>query len=282
MIKTLKYVNSLGESVVFGGETDDGKRSPWHYGKNDLLSFDLDYDTVGGAITSFYSGVRKFDLRVFLSRGTLAERNRFVDVVSYDTYVGEPGTLYLGDSYMRCYVCEYDPTKWHVSDGRMMADLTIASDQPVWVRKVSKTLMNYSTTLTGGLDYPYDYPFDFLFSKGSSDSIVNPFMLPAKCDIMFPGPCIDPYVVIAGNRYQVRVTATKGQLVVVRGFGKKKDIVLKDASGSERSIFANGIREKGAQIFAQVPVGESQITWAGAFNIQVDLYEERYSPWLIA
>lgn len=282
MIKTLKYVNSRGESIVFGGKTDDGEDSPWHYGKNDLFSIDLDYNVVGGSITSFFTGVRRFDLKAYMSRGSLDERNRFVDVISYDAYMNVPGTLYCGGSYMKCYFCEYDPTKWHISDGRMVCDLTVVSDAPVWVRIESKILTNYSTTLTGGLDYPHDHPFDYLYSKGSSDSIVNPFMLPARCNITFPGPCVDPYVIIGSNRYQVRnVTATKGQLVVVRGYGRPKDIVLKDADGSERSIYANGLREKGARIFEPVPVGESQITWAGAFNIQVDLFEERFSPWQI-
>ena len=103
-------------------------------------------------------------------------------------------------------------------------------------------------------------------------------MLPCACDIAFAGPCVQPYVIIGGNRYQVRSTVEAGQLLLVRGYGGK-DIAIRHSDGTERSAFAQGVREPGANIFAEVPVGDSVASWSGSYNVSVTLYEERTTPW---
>lgn len=279
MIRTLSYVNSLGMSVEFGG---DRPKRPWMFGDTDIFDIDLDYETVGGTIVSFSPGIRRMSLEVFMRSGTREERNRFVDVVSYDTRVGVPGTLLAGESSMRCYIQRAQMADWQYFDGMLFSELTVTSDRACWLRKHSMTLAKREGLEVGGLNYPYTYRHNYKYSTGTSVMLDNPFMLPAKCDIAFPGPCTDPYVIIAGNRYQVRTSAKKGQLVIVRGYpvdGARKQIVFRDVNGIERSILSDGVREPGAQIFAEVPVGQSLASWSGSYNVAIDLYEERLSPW---
>ena len=48
MIREIKYINSLGEEIVFGGESSQEaseRNGEWHFGENDIFNVDLDYAT---------------------------------------------------------------------------------------------------------------------------------------------------------------------------------------------------------------------------------------------
>lgn len=271
----LVYENSLGERVSFGGD----RKNLLRFGETDLFGIDLDYESTGGVITSFDPGIKDRGLTVFMMRGTVEERNRFVDVVSYDTRTASSGRIHCGDSHIEGYFRQVPFEDWYQLEGMFAADCSFVSDTGVWVREVKQTLYATDELEIGGHNYPYDYPYNYLYSSGSSTILTNPFRMPCKCDIVFPGPCVDPYVIIGGNRYQVKGAFSKGQLVIVRGFGEK-DVLLRSQNGSTRSIFGSGIKADGDHIFAEVPVGDSIASWTGAYNIEVALYEERLSPYL--
>lgn len=274
MIREIRYENSRGDSITFGGD-----HGPWRFGATDIFSLEQSYKSIGNTITSFNRGIQKRTLQVFMRSGTLEERNRFESILIYDSRVCEHGTLYAGDSYLKCYCLDVEKTDWHYFDGMLTATLTFVIDMPAWVRKATATLVQTSDTTAGGLDYPHDYPHDYLYSAGTTSLVMNPFLLPASCDIVFPGPCVSPYVIIGGNKHQVDATAEKGQLIIVRGFGKVPSIVLRSANGAERDIFARGIRDKDGHIFAKIPPGENVASWAGGYNIEISMYEEALSPW---
>ena len=276
MIHEMRYVNSRGDEIAFGGD-----RGVWRFGDTDLFDISAKHEEVGGVIVGFDAGITNSTLSVFMRSGTVDERNRLIDVISYDRRVMSPGRLYAGESYLECYISGHALTDWQWFDGMLNADLEVTSDHPAWIRSVPQTLYTVDELEYGGHNYPYDYPHNYLYSAGTSMNITNPFMLPAACDIVFPGPCVNPYVIIAGNRYQVNVSADKGQLIIVKGFGKpgKKGIFLRSATGQDRKIFAAGVREPNAQIYAQIPVGTHIASWTGRMNIEVIMYEERSSPW---
>lgn len=275
MIRKLVYENSRGESVVFGGE------SGWHFRDTDIFNLAQTYSAVGGKIVGFERGVSEFSLMSYMRRGSDAERDRFINIVSYDSRVGVPGRLYAGASYMECYVMGYELANWHIFDYWMDVDLKIVSDHPAWVAKAEANLVPERREEVAGLNYPHGYPHNYGYDSGNSNIITNPFQLPAKADIYFAGPCVQPYVIIAGNRYQVRATAENGELIVIRGFeqrGAKQGVFLRGRDGTERAIFAQGVREPGAMCFAEIPVGQHSASWGGNFPIAVEMYEERNTP----
>lgn len=273
MIDELRYVNSLGDEVSFGGAP-----SAWGFGETDLLDASLDYASVGGVITSFSAGIQQRALRVLVDGADHDARRRVVDVLGVDARRCEPGTLHAGGCYMRCYASGIALADWHYFDGYAALDVTLTAERPYWVRETSHTLTVLDEP-EGGLDYPHGYAYDYTYSTGTTAVIDNPSPLPSPCDIVFPGPCSNPFVIIAGNRYQVMASAEKGELIIVRGYGRRKDIVLRSSSGSEQSIFAAGVREGRAHVFAEVPAGESVASWDGVNNVGVTLYEERMTPW---
>lgn len=275
-IETMRYVNTIGEEVVFGG-----RGNPLFYGDTDIFDLDMSYRTIGSSITSFDTGIREMSLMAYLRGGSEEDAGRIIRSLVYDARVGTPGTLWAGQSYMKCYISGVKVSEWHYFDGMMNLELTVVADEPAWVRKASATLMRAQDEQGDGIgmDYPHDFPHNYCYSAGSSVVLENPFRLPAKCDIAFPGPCVRPYVIIGDNRYQVNVTADAGQLVIVRGFGQTPDIVVRHSDGTERSVFPLGVREEGAHIFAEIPVGSHSASWSGAYNIEVTMYEEAPTPW---
>lgn len=219
--------------------------------------------------------------KTLLRNGTVHDINNFIDVISYDMHVAKPGILRAGESYMYCYISSCELAEYQHIDGYANLSLTVLSDNPVWIRKSIATLTQRTSKPVDGLNYPYNYPYNYLMSNDENASVTNPFQLPAKCNISFSGPCVSPYVIIGRNRYQVLgATASKGQLIIIRGFGTK-DIVVKDIDGSETSIFELGVRKQNAHCFAEIPVGENTASWPGTPNIEISIYEERMSPWQI-
>lgn len=273
MIDELTYVNSLGQEVSFGGAP-----GRWGFGETDLLDMSMDFASTGGVITSFSSGISTRSLRVLVDGGDEGARRRLVDVLGVDARRCVPGTLRAGGCYLRCYASGLALSDWYYFDDMAAIDVTFTVERPAWVRKTSHTLAVLDKP-EGGLDYPHDYAHDYTYSTGTTAVIANPSPLPSPCDIAFPGPCVNPFVIIAGNRYQVMASAGKGELIIVRGYGRRKDIVLRSAAGVEQSIFAAGVREEGAHVFAEVPAGESVASWDGVNNVGVTLYEERWTPW---
>ena len=270
MIETIRYVNSIGEKIAFG-------EGCWHYGKTDIFDTSCAHRSIGGRITGFERDIREMSLTVELD-GPEKERGRLADVTAYDVLTGNPGALWANGCSMRCWIPGIAVSDWHQLDDMLTADLTVVSDRPVWVRRASATLESRSGLSAGGLNYPHSYPHNYLYSSGASSALENPFRLPAKCDIYIPGPCTDPYVIIAGNRYQVRGSVERGQLLVIRGFGER-GVFVRHSDGTERSVFDRRVTGEGCRPFAEVPPGRSVASWSGAYNVEVVMYEERTSPW---
>ena len=51
MIETIRYVNSIGEEIVFG-------EGFWHYGKTDIFDTSCAHRSIGGRITGFERDIR--------------------------------------------------------------------------------------------------------------------------------------------------------------------------------------------------------------------------------
>ena len=271
MDPSITYTNHVGESVEM---RVDGT---WHYGETDLHDYEWGYDTVNDHVAGFRREPRDFSLRVMMDGGTAAERNRAADVFERDVADGVPGTLRVGLSRMRCWVIASAKDSWWFSEGTMAMDLTVHADDPVWTRETTAQFLRQSPdpSSSGGLDYPHDYPHDYAAPHVSS-TIDNPYALPCACRITVYGPAVNPYVIIAGNRYQVDVTVPDGGLLVIDG--RERAIVSRTPDGTDLNAFAEGVRGEGARPFARIPPGASEVRWGGAFGFDCAMIEERSEP----
>lgn len=276
MIIDITYTNSRGEQVCFGTNRPD-KKTVYHFTDTDLFNLKMGYRSIGDTITSMKKEIRQFSISAVMAEGTLEERDRFIDVVAYDLAVNQKGRIQVGNTYMECWINAVEASEWHVTDGHMAFDCTIITDTPVWVRTHIIELMPVLQEDVDGLNYPYDYPHNYNGSSMASWPFKNPFPTPAKCDIVFSGPCVKPYVIIGDNRYEVDENAENGELILIKGYGKK-GIYRRSRTGTLRDIFSKGLRQKGASVFAEIPVGKTNAYWNGAYSITITLYEERFTP----
>uniref|UniRef100_UPI003AF6394F hypothetical protein n=1 Tax=Adlercreutzia equolifaciens TaxID=446660 RepID=UPI003AF6394F len=60
MIRELRYVNSRGDEIAFGGDS-----GPWHFGQLDIFDTEQAYRSTGGRVTSFGQEIRELSLAVF-------------------------------------------------------------------------------------------------------------------------------------------------------------------------------------------------------------------------
>lgn len=271
--RPLRYVNGLGEEVAFSG-----RPSPFFYGDTDIFDLTLTHETLGGSIVSLKPTIKDMGLEVRMRGGSPSDIDRFVDVVSWDSDACKPGTLWAGSTYMRCYITAASFSNWQYLGSAADIKVTVTAERPVWVRSASQDIVPQAAERAGGLDYPHDYPHDYGYDEGSQTVLRNPFRLPARADIAFAGPCANPYAKIGDNRYQVNESARKGELIMVRGYGDNRDIVVRGSDGVERSVFAKGVREPGAKVFGRIPPGDNEVLWPGTYPISVTMYEERMVP----
>lgn len=268
---TMTYTNGAGESIEFA------PGSPWGYGETDLRDWTWDYEEACGRATGFRRSPRDFTLDAIMRGGSAEERDRAYDVLEHDVRAGSPGTLRAGGSSMRCYAVGCEKDRWWYDGSRMRLTIKFHADEPVWVRERTVDFPKDagSAYSGGGLDYPHGYPYDYKREDRASRA-ENPFPSPCRFRLTFYGPAENPYVTIAGNRYQVNASVPDGGLLVVDS--REGTIVMRDREGVESSLFASGTRAPGARIFAPMPGGASDLSWTGDFGFAITYIEERSEP----
>lgn len=104
--------------------------------------------------------------------------------------------------------------------------------------------------------------------------------MPAPVRIVVQGPAERPAVTIGGNMYAVDVVLDGGQYLEIDGARKTIRVVHDD--GRSENVFSKRVGSQvvggGEYSFAEVPVGESDVVWNGAFKIAVTVIEQRSEP----
>lgn len=273
MDRTVTYTNSAGDVVAFG------LGSHWRYTDNDLFDASLDYDTANNKVISFGEDLVENTITVNLRTTNTAgrvERNRIMDVAQVDIAAVVPGTLRVGQSFTRAYITGCKPDMYHYRDGFMDLELTLLR-RPYWLREYSQVITPESRSGIGGMDYPTDFPYDYMSSTTDTNTITNPFSVPAKPVFYIGGACENPSLTIAGNTYEVQIKIDYGELIIVDAL--ERTIITRDKFGNETSIFDKGVRASGSYIFQSVPAGTSNVIWDGSYSVEVKLYEERRVPY---
>jgi hypothetical protein len=271
--RTITYTNNAGETLVFG------VGSKWRYADNDLFQASLEYESANNRVISFDEALVEHNITVNLRTSNtagMAERNRIMDVAQADIVALSPGTLSVGDSFTRAYITGCKPDQFHYRDGFMDMELTIVR-RPYWLREYSQTIVPESRVGLGGMDYPTDYPYDYMSTYSDSNTLTNPFSVPAKPVFYIGGACENPTLSIAGNTYEVQTSIDNGELIIVDAL--ERTIVTRDKFGNETSIFDKGVRGEGCYIFQSIPAGTSNVIWDGSYPVEVKLYEERRVPY---
>lgn len=211
--------------------------------------------------------------------------DRLMTVLDADMVSGLPGTVRASTESgvvwtQRALLVKSEPQSHHRSADAQI-DLTFVLLDGVWRHEVTSLFKWHDEDAGAWLDYPHDYPHDY-GPMGMVNHVVNPDPLPNPVRFVFYGPCVNPYVVIGGNRYEVDVTVQSGGRVTVDGINDPKTITLTDNYGVESNVFDKGVRGSGrnggSYIFQPVGAGDNTVNWPGGFDWSITVAQERSEP----
>lgn len=280
----IAYVNRLGERVEFGGSDES-----LHYMEHELRDWEWSWRTgVAGRVTGFSRRPpkpRQITFPVGIAAGTAPEgiglRNRVELIGDVDVAAGEPGRLYVGDWYVRCWIVGCEPTDYWMDDRFAELKLTLLAEQSGWVREVlSAFVPETGETEVSGTDFPLDFPFEFARGR-TSTTAYNSGTSPQDLLLRVYGPASNPEVSIGGNVYRVNTDVPAGYRLEVDSMAKTVRLIASDGTGAD----AYGAREPGAEgsgtyIFERIAPGASTVAWGNDFSFDLVRYEVRMAcPW---
>lgn len=274
------YINHNGDRIQLHG---DGMS---YMDPTPLRAFEWSYNTVdrlggfGGSADSFRRGVRAVEAVVRI-RGTSAQgfadrMNQFHAVADADNIAGEPGRLYIGNQYLKCFLS----VAGSIDNNTRFTNfahrgIRILAVEPYWITEATTVFNIRSDDTTDMTGKHFDLKYPYRYGTGLSiNTLINTHYAECPAIITIYGPASSPSLVIAGNTYAVDVTVTASQRLVIDQTTNR--IYLASASGSQTNVFDK--RDKAYNIFKKIPAGESQVVYDGTYKVAVTLIQQRSEP----
>ncbi len=252
--------------------------------------FDGDYDPVeeNEHIQEFERKITDKSLKIDIN----AVGNEFCQAVDYLENVAEkdiihvtPGKLYVGNSYLKCWLTGTKKDRWVNDLDGITNEIIIRSDYPYWINeeKFSFLKQSQSGVALPWLEYPHDYPYEYAKVR-NMQYIQNSNYTDSGFRMIIYGPCINPLIRIAGHVYELRATLYEGEYAIIDSstrYSKDRKIVKVKADGTQEDIFNS--RNTESEIWQKIPPGRSIVTWSGAFGFDIILFNERGTPrWILS
>lgn len=271
-MRTLSYVcGETGESIGFEGplygETLTGLRGrAW------------DYRLASRGLTDVTRKTRETNVtvRIHDSPATLDLLRRLADA---DMAAGTPGTLVAdGEWETRAWIPKSEPQT--ITPTMVETQLTIVLADGMW-RRGTTTHHDPRTDAGSGLDYPHDYPHDYA-GMSILDTVTNTSGMPQPIRLTIFGPCVNPYIIIGPNRYEVDATIPAGSRLEIDGTADARTVIMISDAGLRTNLFGKAVRGagrgSGTYVFEPLPIGTSTISWAGGFEFDLTAIKERSEP----
>ena len=197
-----------------------------------------------------------------------------------DMAAGTPGTLVAdGEWETRAWIAKSEPQS--ITPTMVETQLTIVLADGVWRRGTTEHHDPRADKAGGDLDYPYDYPHDYA-GMSILDTVANATGMPQPVKLTIFGPCVNPYIIIGTNRYEVDATIPAGSRLEIDAASDSRTVTMISDTGLRTNLFGKAVRGtgrgSGTYIFEPLPPGTSTISWAGGFKFDLTAIEERSEP----
>ena len=181
------------------------------------------------------------------------------DVSEKDIINVTPGKLYVGNSYLKCWLTGTGKDRWVNDLCSISNSLTIRSDYPYWITEEVFSFLKASQSgaVSPWLDYPYDYSYEYSKVR-NVQYIQNSNYTASGFRITIYGPCINPLIRIAGHVYELQTTLYENEYAVIDSstrYSKDRKIVRVKFDGSQEDIFNS--RNKASDSWQTIPTGRS-------------------------
>lgn len=270
MYEQLVYINHTNEALEFG-------KNGIFVNENELHNYEWNYTNENNVVSNFTRGIKKTAVPVVIvcpnSDDGVEAINKLMEIAEKDVLANEAGRFYIGDYYYKAYITASRKRKYNKRRGFILADLTVVSDYPAWVRETLTSFRSGGGGEGKNLDFPFDFPYDFS-SPNLVQTIINPSFAKADFKIIIYGEVDNPSVSIGGYQYKVNCKVNAGEYLTIDS--KTKTIYITQPDGEIVNHFKD--RSKDNYIFEKIPSGELKVSWSGEFGFDVTLYEERSEP----
>lgn len=233
-------------------------------------------------IQNFERKVTDYTLNIEIqSSKNLAQAvDKLMEITEKEIINVTPGRLYVGNSYLKCWLSGTNIGRWVNDLDSVSSDLTVRSDYPYWITEQE---FHFFKQMQGGAGSPWlEFPFEFPYEYGKVRNIQyiqNNSYTASGFRMVIYGPCIDPLIRINGHVYELKTTLYDEEYAVIDSstrYSKDRKIVKVKKDGTQEDIFNS--RNKENDIWVKIPSGRSIVSWSGAFGFDVTLFNERGTP----
>lgn len=215
------------------------------------------------------------------------------NVFEKDIIAGQAGRLYVGNSYLNCWIVNTEKDRWINDLNSISAELKVKTDYPYWITETLFQFRKKTEMLPGvagviGLDYEYDYEYEYVFgfaegSDGTLQYMTNDHYTGSGFKMIIYGPCINPAIRIDGHLYELQATLYEGEYAIIDSstrYSQDRAIYKVQVDGTKVDLFNS--RNKDSDIWQKIPPGRITVTWNGDFGFDIILFSERGTPlWIL-
>lgn len=247
--------------------------------------FDGSYDEIedDDRIQGFKKKITSKTLNIEIAKTGLISLEKAVDtledIIEKDIVNMTPGRLYVGESYMKCWISKSEKGRWIYDQEQISADLKVVSDYPYWIKEETfRYYKQQEDSVEEYLDYPYDMPHDYK-KTGSDQTINNNNHVPSGFKMIIYGPCINPLIRINNHVYELKTELQESEYIIIDSstrYARDRKIIKVKKDGTEENVFNSKNNE--SSIFEKIPVGISTVSWNGSFGFDIILFCERGTP----
>lgn len=269
MLETMYYENHNGKRIAFG-------QSGLYANGNDIRNYAWLYEGSGNVVNVFARRMIEKTLPYIIcceEQDVLNLKNRLSELTEEDILSRVPGKLYIGETYLECYIIANQKTDYLQSRKLLKGSLTVLSLSDMWITRTTTSYEAEISSESGGKGYPYNYPYNY-GSDGLSREIKNDHYSDCDFTMTIYGYASSPRVTIGGHVYALNLEIQKDEYVIIDS--KSKTITRKRTDGIIDNVFS--YRKKDSYIFQKIPPGLSEISWNNQFGFDITIYKERSEP----
>lgn len=268
------YVNNRGIKL-------DLLSIPYRIQTGDLFDYRWEYKNLtrkSGKIIGFKRTVRSKKLLLGISnknkKSYYEALDHFHETIEQDILDGIPGRLYVGKTYMNCYIIASAKTNWEYDINVLDNDIELISENSFWITE--KTFFfQQSDSSNQGTSFPFDFPFDFAGTTKGNSMLNNDHYAEADFRMTIYGSCMNPQITIGGYTYSVNTTVEENEYLIINS--REGTVIRVQQDGTHVNEFNNrSTAEKG--VFRKIPAGNLNVNWSGDFGFDITLYQERSEP----
>lgn len=272
----IRYVNSAGTAVNLLDARLRIQEGNFHVRRWTLKTI---AQKLGVRIEAFNKDPQVYPVTIEL-RGSLEERKRRLDelndVFENDIARETMGTLYFGESYIKCIVLESNA---HVSDniGRTEVNLSFYCPYPNWIKEQHMGLLPRGEG-DAAYVYPKRYPYRYSLIPKRQKIVIDHYK-DSDFQMIIYGPTESVDIIIGEHPYKVNHAIESGEYMVIdtrQNLDPDKRCYVVHANGDSENVYND--RDSESSIFQKIPPGIVPVYYNRNYGIDITVYVERGEP----